>query len=184
LQELAGKSQDLRLNLALEQGQDLGTAQMTAYQQLQRGQFAQAQQSGQENPQSWPRLLRLLAASDGASPELVRKALALPDRAGLDQGTLWSSVALAMRQNQDPSPLLQALPSGREAQAKAVMNFLQALRKNGGRLDPEPWLAGLTPELRGQAYNAAVILLGNAAPRAWRDMASKLLFVTERPYYG
>jgi hypothetical protein len=129
-------------------------------------------------------LLRLLAASSGASPELVKNALALAPSDGLDPHTIWPAVALAMREKRDPSPLLAVKSAVPEQSARTVLLFLEALRKGGVGSNAENWLAGLDPESRGQAYSAAIVLLGDKAPQAWREAARQLLFVTERPYLG
>ena len=39
-------------------------------------------------------------------------------------------------------------------------------------------------EWRGQAYAAALVILGPRAPAAWRRGADRLLFVPERPYFS
>ena len=45
-------------------------------------------------------------------------------------------------------------------------------------------LSELTIAQRGQARAAAVVLLGDACPAAWRAEAEALLFAAERPFLG
>ena len=50
--------------------------------------------------------------------------------------------------------------------------------------EAEQLLDGLPIEWRGQAYTAALVILGPRAPAEWRRGADRLLFVPERPYFS
>ncbi len=64
-----------------------------------------------------------------------------------------------------------------------MLGFMKSIQQG---LDPamaEHQLNGLTPELRGQAYSIGVVLMEKNAPKHWCDVARRLLFVSERPYF-
>ncbi len=133
------------------------------------------------------RMLRLAAASDGAKPALVQQALALPLTEGLDRHTIWAALGLAIREQQDPQPLLRHLAQrddmGHVPVLPRLTPFLAALRAGQPASVCEAHLDGLSVEQRGQALALAVVIQGRKAPGAWRTAARQLLFTSERPYF-
>jgi Zn-dependent protease with chaperone function len=132
-----------------------------------------------------PRLLRLAAASDGASAELRQRAGALPAGDGVDAETYWTALALADREGW-PAPTLDpaALQGIEPDQLRSLEAFREALRSPAALAGAEKHLQGLPLELRGQAYSMAVVRLGDRAPPAWRESAKRLLLSHERPYFN
>jgi hypothetical protein len=171
----------VRMLLALETGQGLESDDAKAYAQLARGNLFEALQLAAGNPEREARLVRLAAASDGARADLVSRGLVLPPAIGLDEGTVWASIALAVRMQRDPKPYFDA--HGRIAPpiAEAAQRFLAAAPQ--GTQAAEAQIPPVGPETRGQFYSMGVILLGSRAPAAWRDNAKQLLFASERPYF-
>jgi Zn-dependent protease with chaperone function len=186
--ELGRGSHALGVLLALESGQaGSSVPAMAAYPELAQGHLQRALQlvqGAQVQAQTRARVLRLAAASEGAGPELVAQALALPLDQGLDEATVWASLGLAARARQDLAGLRSVARQARPQEAEAVLRFMDALQAGQPLADAEPLLAGLPPELRGHGYSVGVILLRAKAPPAWRDAARRLLFASERPYFG
>ncbi len=183
LAELAKDADGASMLLALETDTKLEPLILQAYQALAHGQFADALRLANDKPETAARMLRLIAASDGATPAQIARAQALNSTQGIDDSSVWSSVALAMRTQRDFSPYLTAIKNTPSEHVAAIQNFLKALHTNPDIQAAEHMLDGLTPELRGQAYSAALVLLGNNAPKEWRDAAKRLLFASERPYF-
>ncbi|MDR7330972.1 M48 family metallopeptidase [Roseateles asaccharophilus] len=131
-----------------------------------------------------PHLLRLAAASEGASPELRRRAADLPAGAGLDGETYWITLALAERERR-PAPQLDgaALQGLKPEERPKLEAFQAALRSPALLAGAEQHLQGLSPELRGQAYAMATVRLGEGTPAGWREGAKRLLLSHERPYF-
>jgi Zn-dependent protease with chaperone function len=131
-----------------------------------------------------PHLLRLAAASEGASPELRQQAANLPDGAGLDGQTYWTTLALAERERR-PAPRVEAsaLQGIKPEERRKLEAFQAALRSPALLAGAEQHLQGLSPELRGQAYAMATVRLGERAPAGWREGAKRLLLAHERPYF-
>jgi hypothetical protein len=136
------------------------------------------------------RLTRLVAASDGASPEIVQRALALPLKDGLDGDTVWSSLGLALRSRQDPAALEHVLTDPSVVRSASVPTHLRrmwaqvvAAARPGARPLTPAELRGLDPEERGHLYAALAVALGSKAPAAYRLGANRLLFATERPFF-
>lgn len=185
LADVGQSSEALRRLMAFESGQGLSSPAAKAYAELARGNVEPAVQMAHQKPEGEARLLRLAAASDGASAALVAKALALPLDQGLDESTVWASVGLAARARRDLTafePMARnAAPQGR---ADALLRFVDALKSGKPPQAAEPLLDGLPPELRGHGYSIGTIMLGAKAPASWREGAKRLLFASERPYFS
>ena len=129
-------------------------------------------------------LLRLAAASDGASVALRRRAAALPADEGIDAQTCWTALALADREGWQAPALSQALQGVDAESLRKLEAFRAALRNPALLADAERHLAGLPLELRGHAYSMATVRLGERTPAAWRESAKRLLLIHERPYFN
>ena len=184
LTELGKSSDTLQRLLALETGQGIDTPAYKAYAELARGRVDSAVQLAHSQPQSEARLLRLAAASDRASAALVSQALALPIDKGLDESTVWASIGLAARAGRELSAFEPMLKRAAPQQSDTMLRFIDALKRGEPPEQAERLLAGLTPELRGHGYSIGTIMLGARAPGAWREGARRLLFASERPYFG
>ena len=182
--ELGKGSKVLRRLLMLESGRGIDEPAYKAYAELARGRIESAVTIAHAKPQSEARLLRLAAASDRAPPALIAQALALPIDAGLDDSTVWASLALAARAGRDASAFEPALRRAAPQQSEAMLRFVDAVKRGQPPEQAELLLDGLTPELRGHAYSVGTVLLGAQAPKAWREGAKRLLFASERPYFS
>jgi hypothetical protein len=179
LQQLAKNSDQLQQMLTLEAG-DKVQGPMLAYRSLASGKLDESLSviSGDEQE---PRLLRLIAASDGASRAEVKKAIALPTEAGLDADTVWPALALATREHAHPEAFEDIARKAAGSDADAMLAFVRKVQVD--RAAAEAALASLRPELRGHAYSMGAILLGDRCPAQWREQAKRLLFAVERPWF-
>jgi len=186
LADLAKDSPQLHTLVALERNADVGEA-MRGYQALGQGRLDEALRLMHGNPDE-ARVLRLAAASDGARPEWIGRARTLPADQGIDATTVWSAMALEMREGGRGDSFDAVLAPWRTSPETshvidATLGFLRFA--HAGKLDQaQAQLDGLPPAARGEAYAAGVVLLGSRAPAAWRVGARCLLFAPERPYLG
>lgn len=152
-----------------------------AYHHLSQGELEAALKAAEPDPQLHARILRLAAASDGASRTLVRRALALSLDEGIDELTVWYALALAAREGASTRPYVDAIRRTLPDDATELLAMFNALRAGA---TPKQVLEGNSDlEVRGFAYAIGVILRGQSAPAEWRWNASKLLFAHERPFF-
>ena len=182
--DLVQQSDTLRYYLALSSGAELQPGIDMAYHYVARGELDAAVKEPMQDQQETARILRLAAASDGASRQLIDRALALPIDQGVDPDSVWMALGLALRERRDPAPYVAVVRESQDENAEQVLEFITALRSSTNPAAAERLLDGLTMEARGQAYSAAVVMMGQSAPAEWRRAADRLLFVPERPYFS
>jgi Zn-dependent protease with chaperone function len=181
--DLVPQSDTLRYYVAVMSGNELQRGVDKACRDIARGDIDAALKEEIEDPQVRARVLRLAAASDGASREIVARALALPSDQGIGQGTVWMALGLAVRERKDPAPYVAAIRESKDEEDEKVLSFITSLRTAKNPADAESVLDGVSIDARGVAYSTAVVILGARAPVAWRRGADRLLFVPERPYF-
>lgn len=180
--DLVRVSPMLKQMIALETGVD-DSPELKAYGELARGNLDAARRLAQKNPEGETRILRLTAASDGATPEAITRALGLSPENGTDGSTIWASMALTMRMQRDASPFRRMIDKMPERAVSGLIRFIDTLSAGKRPEEAEQHLVGLTPELRGQGYVFGAVFLGQKAPKRWRVSANQLLFVSERPFF-
>jgi hypothetical protein len=181
--DLLPQSDTLRYYLALVSGKELQPGIDMAYHEIARGDIGAAVKLKIQDPQEKARVLRLAAASDGASPEIVARALELPSDQGIDSDSVWMALGLAVRERKDPAPYVATIRESKDDETEKVLSFITSLRTAAHPTDAESALDGVSVEARGHAYSTAVVILGARAPAEWRRGADRLLFVPERPYF-
>ncbi|HEY7638190.1 MAG TPA: M48 family metallopeptidase [Steroidobacteraceae bacterium] len=181
--DLVQRSDTLRYYLAVLTGTGLQPGLDTAYHHVARGEVDAAINERVEDPQEAARILRLAAASDGASPEAVARALALPIDQGIDRVSVWTALGLAVRERKDPAPYVAAIRESQDEDTEKMLAFITSLRSSANPADAEKLLDGVSIEARGEAYSTALVIMGARAPAEWRRGAERLLFVPERPYF-
>lgn len=150
---------------------------LPGYQSLHAGDFDSALSSDADQR---ARMLRLVAASQGASSTQISEALALPPADGLDLGTMGAAIGLALREGVAPDTLLSALEASHADEATTLRTFVTDLpTRDRDRL--EAHLREADVQVRAQAYVLACVALGAAAPSGWKADAQRLLFADERP---
>jgi hypothetical protein len=186
LSDLVQTSEWLKFVSDLEAGDGIESGPLLAYPALARGNLAGALASsgGATGGEPDPRVLRLVAASDGASADLRERALALPLDAGLDRETFWPTLALAALGKRDLQPYFPILTEQMQDDAPTMRHAFETLRSPRADADFEKELVGLDPYQRGLLYGAAAVLRGRNCPASWRAAARELLFVSERPFFG
>jgi Zn-dependent protease with chaperone function len=138
------------------------------------GAFSEAQASATHE------VIRLIAASDGASEEMVSTALQLDSDQGLNRYTIWIAIGFAIQQGEAIDDLLAATDDILDTDAGFAREFFALLPDVDAA---EESLRGARASLRGSAYAAGIVALGRRAPEHWREGADRLLFVAERPYF-
>jgi Zn-dependent protease with chaperone function len=181
LKDLLDKSDSLSFLAGLESGADAQPGEQKGYYHLTRGALAPALTETEKLPDVHARMLRLAAASDGATESMIAQALALAPAAGVDSDTAWAAFALALREGRNPDAYIAPLRDAWSGEADRILDLLRNLAA-----DPRQRmeLGAMHPQLRGHAYSAACVLLDKQAPTAWCRTARQLLFSYERPYFN
>ncbi|WP_374339076.1 M48 family metallopeptidase [Leeia sp.] len=152
-----------------------------AFYQLYHGELNLQANTVSEQPEAWPRLLRLSAASPGAPDGQIKAALALPGKDGIDVLSFWSAWALAQREHAAP-PDLAALPTDFQKRWLPIMQPLQQALLKRDFKTAEQLGQKLPLVLRGQVYVMGVVLYGEHAPKTWLPLARALSLPLERPW--
>ena len=181
LQDLARESAELRNFLEVEKGGDRIQGPAVAYVKLGSGALAQAVSAAGDDTRA--RIVRLVAASRGATADQTAAATALRSDAGIDYHTIWPAIGLALRNKQEATALLARMKDfAPRDQLTALEEFLQPDRLVKNKKAADAAISALDPVERGHAYVLGTVILGDAAPDSWRSEARALLFVPERPF--
>lgn len=129
-----------------------------------------------------PYLLRLLAASKGATPEMITAASELSMEEGMGSDSAWVALGMAARDNEDIEPYL-TMVGQQETDPEMVRRFLNFL-KQSRTADARQIIRDAEYWEKGYLFELGCIVLEDKVPTEWKDMANALLFVTERPYLG
>lgn len=187
--DLANESPYLDMLLRFESGDDLPEGPYRAYALMTSGNLTEANTASNGGTSDEERALgarvqRLVAASEGATDQMVFAALVLPFDKGIDSETVWTMLALAARMQQDLAPYDALIEQHGERDARYLKPVFDRLQAGATPEEIEPLLAGGSPLQRGMAYSMAVIVRGAQVPQDWRDAARGLLFASERPYFN
>lgn len=153
-----------------------------AYIMLAQGRLGEALRVATGPPDDRARLLRMVAASDGASPLTIQQALKLSPDEGLDRYTVISTLALVARTGGDTAPYVQRAATLLGEQSDRILKAFELVRRRAGRAEVDEALRGLNMELRAEVYVAAAVLHGKQCPAEWRQVAQRMLFSIERPF--
>lgn len=184
LNDIKGLSDELSVSVSLETGEGEGLAESPyrAYVELKQGRLTQALARARRTPVLqviWP----MLAASDGADPAWADSALATVADSSLGVNNVWAMIALS-EQRHVPFTKYEALAKRSAGdEADSLFHFIERLRTTKDAAAEEESLGRLSLRSRGLAYSIGSVILGSAAPAAWREGAKRLLFASERPYF-
>jgi Zn-dependent protease with chaperone function len=183
MEQLAGQSRQLSQVLRMESPDAKDIPEVRAYADLAKGNLDAALKLSEKNEYSLSRMLRLTAASDGASAELVGRALALKPDKGLDPGTLGSALGLMLREGRDGDlePILAKLPKAE--QRDIALSVIAAIKAREPAEIVHAKINGVDMDLRSQLYVMATIVYREKALASWRKDARALSFLSERPYF-
>ncbi|QWP79314.1 M48 family metalloprotease [Lysobacter sp. K5869] len=183
----AADSEQLKTLMAIETGSVPRESPTWGYVALKSGDLAAALDALKTVPLQRPRMLRLVAASEGAPANAVAQALGQAGTGDDDPASAWPLAALAEREHHDNAARLreEALRTDPK-EAAQIAAFFDAVRRGGAASaeQAERALGKVSPRSRGIAYATAVVMLGRDCPKVWRDGAKRLLFAAERPYFG
>ncbi len=178
--DMAAHSQRLEMIAMIESDDPNMSPFLLAWQRLAQGDLDGALQAAEDSGGVSPELLRLVAASDGASAEQIAMASSLTMEEGIDQETIWVATGFAMRHG---LPTDELLAKGDEILYSRKDVFREFAAAIGDRAAAERALSGSHAIERGYAYAMGVVALGDRAPEEWREGAKRLLFAPERPYF-
>ncbi len=180
---LAKGSPELEYMITLETGKGMSGEPLAAYAALARGELDEALEKASADSATAVEVLRLAAASDGASQELQARALALDGEAGIDNNTRWAAIGLAIRHGQDHARFHPPEETVSAEYMQKLLKFVERARTGADLASADAELLGLTPVMRGHAFSVATVVLGDRTPDAWRTGAKRLLFASERPFF-
>lgn len=189
LDDLTAASALLRSLLLFEVGAAQtpeGERYVHPWRMLHRGQIADAVAAAPAvDDDNHHALLRMAAASEGASAGVASDAWALPPTAGVGPATVWATMAAAAREGQDWATFAE---QARDYESEADVAALERIVREGlGNDDPavvDDVAGGLAPRMRGHAYVMGIVIFGDRARPEWRREARGLLFGNERPYFA
>jgi len=183
--DLLSKSGVLKVCHLMETGVGgQGDPMIEAYIALNKGDLRKVQTVSRTTGSNPARLIRLIAASDGATTAMQKSGGSLPFAEGLDEDTFWCSLGLALRSGASIEEHLKGMDAFMvSTDVPALKAFLQALMEKNLR-QAEARLEGTQLVTRARAYELALIALGDQAPPAWRTFVKRALFSGERPYFS
>jgi len=181
--DLLRASPTLQMYAAIETSNEVRGTPIESYAQLARGDLAEAVTSAKKFPENRA-ILTLVAASDGATPQMIADAFAqqVDEQAQLED--MFTMYALAVREGRDPAPYLAQVNTRGAEVGKLASVFLDDLRRGKDPEQARALLKGIDLRLQLQLMNAGVVMLGERAPRAWRAEVSRGLFIGERGYFA
>lgn len=181
MNKLSRRSRDLTRILNLQSGKGMDDSPYRFYSLLNIGDIKGAIKAAREM-ENTHRSIRMIATSDGAPANIIREALKLNEKQGIDESSVLISWSLATKSKgnarkyeKDIATLIRG--------GSSILAILKKLHSKGVYRDFKKDLLGLRLTERGYTYAAACVLLGNKAPLQWRVKATKILYATERPYF-
>jgi hypothetical protein len=176
-------SVELQQHLALESGANYRGTPYFAYSLLNTGQVEEAYRIAGQNTDD-PQLLVLIAASKGAPPEAMTRALQWKPDELQNPTALVYLAALAFRNGQPHEAYIERYMALYPSERKTAIDYVKKFIENGspGELNDAD-LDGLDPYQRGVTLAAAIVMFPDKAQESWRTAAKALLFAAERPAF-
>jgi hypothetical protein len=183
LRDLAAQSPQLASLLSVESGDSAQDASLAPFALLANAQLIEAGQQAASMGEDGHHLLRLIAASEGASTAMLEAALATaPAPADLTGDVALQLYAIAVRAGRNPAPFAQAIAKDPRPGATQLLEFIESVRRGEDPASARLRMAELRFEGQLQALNAAWVMLGENAPASLREEVQRGLFVGERGY--
>lgn len=129
-----------------------------------------------------PYILRFLAISKGISEEIKQKARDLSSQEGINNSTIWYSLAFDILENNDYSSRISDLENI-GLSSKDLNDFIQAI-KSKNYSGAEDIIKKQQLFFKGHLYAVGYIISEFQAPNKWRDLSKKMLLTHERPFLG
>jgi hypothetical protein len=175
----------LETMLALELGEDEGkplTSPLRAYAHLGRGELGRALQLAESEPKLRAQVLRLAAASDGATPQMIEEALSLGPELGVAGTTVLPSIALADREGREHGAL-DAKARELYGQERLPLEFAGGKAYEATPEEVEAAVLSLSAQMQVHACVMALVRAGKKAPPPCRPLVRGYLFAAERPFF-
>lgn len=159
---------------------DGGDTSDQVFAHLARGQLDAALEKV-KGSEAEPRIVRMVAASNGANSAIINRALALGASEGLDTVTVWAALGLAIRHGAPEEPFWPLVQEASGSKLAEVRQFVTLVKAK--EFDKASQVARKVHfDLRAHLYMTATVALEQETPEAWRAYAIKALFPHERPY--
>ena len=173
------ESQFLEYYESLERGTD-NDPYIKVYYLILKGKLQEALEMANKTPELKPNIIAVCGASDGATKEMIDKALE-QDVESLNKLGVFSAVGLRLRKNMDISSFTETLESIQGDEEYDIMNFIKHIRaRNFTAAQKELSQAAFTSQ--AELYSLAYIVHGDKIPSDWIVKAKALLFASEKPF--
>ena len=180
--KLSSNSVSLWDLLRLENGDSLEASPFRFYSLLNKGDLKGALIAAKEMDGEQARSIRLMAASDGATSEIIKELKKLSSEDGIDSNTVWLAWSHAIKNEKDATAF-ENTAYRMYRNAPLMLKILHKVHKKGAYRNFEKDMYGMSLLERGLTYSTATILAGKRAGKSWKKKANSLLFATERPYF-
>lgn len=152
------------------------------YYLISQGKLGAALDFTEKYPEIRPRVLRVLAASEGVAPKIVEEAMALNTDDGIDFDSVWLALGVSIREGADHSEYLNTLEvMGLD---RTMLTEFIELTKQKNTQAAEALLTGLDFRYKSHFYALGTTILGKQAPQSWKVYTQTLLFANERQFIG
>jgi hypothetical protein len=180
--DLVTQSRQVALFMAIESGNQVQGTPLEPYYAMAQGDLARATSLAASLGDGSPRLVRMIAASDGATGRMMETAFAQPIEESADLESTLAMWGVAARAQRDVKPYEGQAQKLLGEQAPAVFAFLETMRSGGDPVAARATLPKVDLSVRLAAMNAVVVMLGPRSPPGWRKEVYRGLFVGERQY--
>ena len=175
-------NQDIEFYNALEKGtlENMKENPNNAFYLLSKGKLQEANTFISNFENFKPYILRFLAASKGASDEMIHTAIELPNDAGINYNTIWLALGLAIKEKSDITAYTNTI--NKMGVANKILNkFLKHIEHSEFEKAEEA-IKGLNFELKAHFYVLANVILNNKIPENWKEYIRTILFIDQRPF--
>lgn len=154
-----------------------------SYINLSKGKLEDALLASNHNMATNSYILRLAAASDGASNEIIEKSLKLKPHEGMNMSSISPTIGLLARKGRDIKPYMDLLQTYMSRDFNTFAAFFNALHNGVTPDKAESIIKGLSIQTKGYAYVLGSVYLDKQCPKSWKEKASRILFMNERPNF-
>lgn len=170
------------LNAVENSTENSTTDKFYAFKLLSEGKFNEAVLYSVSDTDVYPVIVRLAAVSEGASKETRKTALDFPLNYGLDNGTIIPAIALRQQSGLSIDVYKDQITNLTGENSEKFFEFIKAVNSKNLK-EADNILLKFGTELKAKSCLLGVLLLGDKAPLKWKIYSSRLLFITEKPYF-
>ena len=126
-------------------------------------------------------IIAICGASDGASDDMIKQALAVePDSLSSDIAT-FSAVGLRLRNNKDITPFEESLKNIANAEEYDILQFVKYIKSKNFNAT-ENLLSDVAYTTEAELYALAYAAHGDKIPSDWKGKIKNMLFASEKLY--